>query len=529
MKQKELKKVIKLCDNIFYGKYLETGELKTRDELQNKIKKEVTETFIKFWGNEHAEYLTKKIENTKIHFVYQVDGLANSISNFLLKLKAERFNHLYNYKYNSSILFKQVADMLFSGFNPGEKLQKLISGNKVPLDLITCIQELELDVDEIIKNKTVATEAVNQIKKLASQYKVTSFSDNHIINKKLKWLEKFVIKTENKMYRQCRRKNINFYDAFYKNILGPQFDPLVKAMKLDESMMFMLGDEGALGLHANDSSDVYFAINPSDHTILHEFVHEVDNIGFEKGHFEFEQSFYSSELRQNQMFNEVINDYFASLMDQQRRKDGRPHMVCDNEFSSEYSRLFKIMGKFLDAYLPELKAVRLREYPAEEFMRIIGKKNFEKIALLCNEVIALKSDIYTCNMAKEDEMNLNDLVEESGFKFYGSLDFFVKQMQGISQVADKNLQKYLKRALNRQSISKKIDLFLRDQSQNLAEHLNKKPKLHKLAQSVTNVANYFNNLVEKRVLKKLKAPIQCSGLKDKDETSVKESEVSLNT
>jgi len=183
----------------------------------------------------------------------------------------------------------------------------------------------------------------------------------------------------------------------------------------------------------------------------------------------------------------------------------------------------------LDAYLPELKAVRLREYPAEEFMRIIGKKNFEKIALLCNEVIALKSDIYTCNMAKEDEMNLNDLVEESGFKFYGSLDFFVKQMQGISQVADKNLQKYLKRALNRQSISKKIDLFLRDQSQNLAEHLNKKPKLHKLAQSVTNVANYFNNLVEKRVLKKLKAPIQCSGLKDKDETSVKESEVSLNT
>jgi len=70
MKQKELKKVIKLCDNIFYGKYLETGELKTRDELQNKIKKEVTETFIKFWGNEHAEYLTKKIENTKIHFVY---------------------------------------------------------------------------------------------------------------------------------------------------------------------------------------------------------------------------------------------------------------------------------------------------------------------------------------------------------------------------------------------------------------------------------------------------------------------------
>ena len=73
------------------------------------------------------------------------------------------------------------------------------------------------------------------------------------------------------------------------------------------------------------------------------------------------------------MFNEVITDYFAVLMCNERARKGKGVIVNSESFESSYSQLFGIMDKFLSSYIPELKETRIREYPAEEFMRVIGE------------------------------------------------------------------------------------------------------------------------------------------------------------
>ena len=266
-------------------------------------------------------------------------------------------------------------------------------------------------------------------------------------------------------------------------------------------------------MKADDSSDIYYAIKPGDDTVLHEFIHEVDNIAFQKGKSEWVTSFYSDQLCQNQMFNEVITDYFAMLMKNQRKAEGKSSIVCDTEIESEYSYLFNKMGKFLDAYLPELKVIRLREYPAEEFARIIGVKNFDDIAVLCNELIALKHDLHECEMAQKNDKTLNDLMADSGYFFYGSMDFFADKMQRLHDHADRMMDKSLNKALRKQSLAKRLDLFLADKTQKIAGRLeqSKNPKLSKLAINFSGAAKDFKDKAQNEGLKKLQEPLQNIG------------------
>ena len=86
--------------------------------------------------------------------------------------------------------------------------------------------------------------------------------------------------------------------------------------------------------------------------------------------------------------------------------------------------------------------MRLREYPAEEFARIIGQKNFQMIAMLSNELIALKHDLKACQIAQESDLTLGDLTADSGLSFYGSLEYFANEMSHLEKYCDKKMDNY---------------------------------------------------------------------------------------
>jgi hypothetical protein len=57
----KIAQVINLCDNLFYNNYLTTGVLNSREEIQTKIKGQVEESFIGFWGQSHSKKFKIKL------------------------------------------------------------------------------------------------------------------------------------------------------------------------------------------------------------------------------------------------------------------------------------------------------------------------------------------------------------------------------------------------------------------------------------------------------------------------------------
>lgn len=527
--EKDIQRAILLCDNLFYNNYLENGVLETREEIQNRMKANLTDIFIQFLGFNHTEELTQKITNTRINFVYQTDGLANSAYDFLLQEKIKRFNEKYQSNLQCLVLYEHVAkkfaNPFLSLFNKnGKKLQAMLDVEEAPLDLVACLEELKIASKDIINDEKLANSVVNQIKDLGKKFKKLPYSENQTINKNLKFLDKFVAKFKKQVKKACRRYCLDFYDSLYKNSFGTEFDPLVIMQEYDDEAMFFLTDSGTLGSCSKDSSNVYFGINPGETTVIHEFVHEVSNTGFEKLNMDIPENTYSDEIRKYEMFNEVITDYMTLLIKQERIKEDKPLIAYGRDIDSIYAMLFEIMGKFLHSYLPELKEVMLREDPAQEFARIIGKKNFEKIARLSNEVLAVKHDLEVCKTTTKDGYTLNDLLADSNEFFYGSLDFFAGTMANLEQKASKQLTRTLNSALRKQSLIKRVDMFVRDQSRNLAGQWEQKekPVYQKLSRLMWNVSEKFDSLTEKHALKKLKTPVQSIQRKETAETKTQE-------
>ena len=112
----------------------------------------------------------------------------------------------------------------------------------------------------------------------------------------------------------------------------------------------------------------------------------------------------------SEMLNEVVTDYFATLMCQRRAITNQPEIVNSQTSMSAYSDLFGVMNKFLTYYLPELKEIILRQFPTEEFKRIIGERLYEKLAAMCSLKIALNHDKQLHEMAQKRGVPLNNLL-----------------------------------------------------------------------------------------------------------------------
>ena len=173
----------------------------------------------------------------------------------------------------------------------------------------------------------------------------------------------------------------------------------------------------------------------------------------------------------------------------ERLRKGKGPIVKQELVKSEYMQLFDIMNEFLSAYLPELKETRIREYPAEEFMRVIGEEQFESIAVLCNEMIGLSHD-----------RTIVDIAEISGIK--------EQELSGLLQGVTNNQSR----------IRQFINLIGRN-SEQLASKLQgmDSPHLQRFAQLLYGATNTIGNITQQHVAKSLDSPIESLDMENEDE------------
>jgi len=65
-----VEQVVRICDNVFYNRYLEKGVLSETNEIKKNIKKEIITTFVNFFGEKYRQRIESTIQRTQLDFVY---------------------------------------------------------------------------------------------------------------------------------------------------------------------------------------------------------------------------------------------------------------------------------------------------------------------------------------------------------------------------------------------------------------------------------------------------------------------------
>jgi len=482
----QIAQIQNLCDNLIYNNYLQNGVLNTREEIQSRIRSQVTDSFVSFWGQEHAEQIQSRVDSIGINFIYQTTGAVNSVESLLKQIKINNFQQTYGFTCSDPETISTVSFFLSEGHSIEE-----VSTTLSPYCYKSALEQLGVSHEQLLNDPALQQNIIAQIKDIDTKWTpFSTYSNNPEINQNILKLENFIRETNMQitqdiveLYDKVDIKNSMslgdyIYFARHQSFLGTQFDPLAQDYTFEQKRDMLTDDKACEAYYVND--EVTFGVMPSDEVILHEFVHALDKAGFEKGHFEMASTEYSGQYRMYEEFNEVVTDYFAVLMYNERARNRKPVMVNGNGFNSLYSQLFDIMGSFISSYLPELKETRLREYPAEEFMRVIGKEEFENIATLCNELIALSHD-----------RNALEIIS-------------------LSDTKELELDGILTGVKNNQSKIRQLINIVTSHSQELANKFqgSDMPHLRKFSELLYGATNTIGRITQRHVAKNLDAPLQ---------------------
>ena len=335
------------------------------------------------------------------------------------------------------------------------------------------------------------------IRELAQSWKSVSLSDNPTINQNLCLVESFVDEVKLNAYNQ-KVGSGNEFQTLYENIYSRELDPLVVRLQPSEGVYNLLlresGDRAfCQGAH------VYINNQPTDVILLHEFLHRIGNFKVKNEN--------PNELLNYQMLNEVITEYFAMLMQNQRTARHQT-AIMNNQITNQsmYQFLLNPMKPFLDAFLPELKEARMRKLPAEEFKRIIGSQLFEEMAHLCQEIVEIKNykDFY-------EGMQRLGVFDKSVANSNGAAtQLLVNEANQSLSEAKTQLEQVVVTALKKQPFRKKLSLLVCNKTQELTKKLegHHNTRLRKFAISLKGFTQKIEQVVEKHALQKLSTPLQ---------------------
>ena len=492
MKTEIVEQVVRICDNVFYNRYLEKGVLSETHEIKTKIKKEVVETFVNFFGEKYRQRIESTIQRTQLDFVYQTFGIHNSVEQYLKELRNQRFNAAVGENYKDPSTFVDAANCLAQQDNLIELLKM-----KIPV-LNQCLNELGFEPEDVSKNDFLAAILAMDIRELAQSWKNVSLSDDSTINQNLCLVESFVNEVKLNVYNQKVGAE-NEFQTLYENIYSRELDPLVVRLQPSEGVYNLLlresGDRAfCQGAH------VYINNQPTDVILLHEFLHRIGNFKVKNGK--------PNELLNYQMLNEVITEYFAMLMQNQRTARHQT-AIMNNQITNQsmYQILLKPMQPFLDAFLPELKEARMRELPAEELKRIIGSQLFEEMAHLCQEIVEIKNykDFY------EGMQHLGVFGHRmTNSDCNGATRMMLNEANQSLFEAKNQLEQVVVAALKKQPLRKKVSLYIGNKTQEWADKLdgNNNRHLHKLAISLRGLKTKMDRATEQYVVQKLSVPLR---------------------
>lgn len=447
--QDELDKFVHICNNVFYNNYLENGELNNPDEIEQKIKTEICNSLVNFYGEAHRSKITDIVYRTEINFVYQTIGPVNSVEVFMDKLDEER-TEAFNEKNGNVSQFQLPLILLKDAEKKNKSIEDVIKTYAVIF--ADCFRMLganftktDLNQSEllmpklmyIINNKDLLHHYIKSMKELvqSNAMKKITLSDNPQVNADLEFVGAFVKKVKSGIKSVCQKNNKDFGKVMYQNNMGIELDPVVKDLYPN---CFVMGDpnqvnsdhiekvylktflqkmlrisvtSGGYICGVYDQGKIFLGSNLTDDTIIHEFIHAIEEGGFLK-----DTDDVCNENNKHEMFNEIVTDYFATLIAQDRIAQHKKTIISQNNTESTYSALFKLMENFLVTYLPELKETRMGNRPVEDFMQIIGVKQFERISALCKSYFELIQSKKVCQEAESRCLSVADYLAKKNEK-----------------------------------------------------------------------------------------------------------------
>jgi hypothetical protein len=208
-------------------------------------------------------------------------------------------------------------------------------------------------------------------------------------------------------------------------------------------------------------------------------------------------------------------------MMKQREKANNGRIVNPTTSKSEYSRLFDMLDSFFVAYLPELKETRLRKFPTEEFMRVIGKEQFETMSLICNELMGLSHDRGLHEWAKKEGLTIEQFLDkyaDISVDLYGSRETSVSEIDEQIQQSNKQFETTFDSSLKKQPTLKRLGMSVRKGSKALAERFNSSdsPHLKRFAQLLYSASDKIGSFTQQHVTRTLEPPIESLDLSMQD-------------
>lgn len=394
--QARIEEIQTICNNLFYSDYYASGgRLKSKEEIVAHIKYHLIQTLTNFYGSKYAEYIEGRINNCNIEFVYQSVGDKSSIENYLKRMQKRHFKKLSGAESPKPVReFMEYVNGTFGG-----DIKKIIKNKKVFLAnrrVKECLQIAGLD-ETIFNDKSgkVVEDFISRISQLEKlSYEFSDIPEvNSDMHKLQDYIDDYYVDAELNFPREIKKSKIDA--RMWTSLACRNFD-IFGTNSIQNGGELILTKMTTSAFYDSDNT-IYLGNTANDSTIIHEADHLITACGFQKDHIPVlpNEGLYASSviMRKYEIFDEVIVELFASMMNQMNSDKSTPIINYTNVEKpyALYSMFFKTMKPFLKAFFVDLKEAQMSDDPVEYLSQIIGKEELDIIASTLNEMYGIFS------------------------------------------------------------------------------------------------------------------------------------------
>lgn len=350
-------------------------------EIDNNLKTKLKTAFCDFFGEQHKDKISQRIDNMDINKSFHILGSKNSISQFLLDERTNVYNKDQKYP------LKDADQLGYYALVPIEQILEYADINEYSAQRLEEVCRHVGFSKDHLKTPNGRVTFKSLVEAAYSKYNNTPYSLDAKKNEQMLFLQEY---TES--YKDYLQKKLAPYgqDVFLAMNDPDQIfesDPVFQ--KLTEHMPAHVAYWCAQDLCLPTSStaafqymgDIYLGINPNSSVIVHEVFHRVvENETTKNTGIQQEEG--------QRYFNEVITEFYSQAIHRRLvSTEGKNLTINNNDFYSSYEdMLFEYMTPFMKTFGPEFKEALMTDNPVESMKKLIGEQQFDKIAGCCDTI-----------------------------------------------------------------------------------------------------------------------------------------------
>lgn len=398
--------VISIVNNVVY----QSGN-QTTQEIDSNLRSKLKSCFVDFFGEQHKDKISQRIDAMDINRCFHILGSRNSISQLLLDEKARIFNEGKKHQLTNPETLEYFAT------TPVADIVEDVKNNSRSAFRLKEICEYVGFRPENLSTPNGQVTFQSLIQNTYQSFQSTPYNKNSEQNQQMMFLEQYVGAYKQHIQGQLQAMGLSLNDYLDNPQLISAEDPVYK--NLTENMPEYRAEWVAEDFFLQTSSteafqmdgDIYLGINPNSSVIIHEVFHRVT---------EDEKTGYSGIHQDNgqRYFNEVVTEYYSQAIHRRFLATGKQDLTMnEEEFYSSYEYyLFEHMTPFLKTFGPEFKEALMTEDPVASMRKLIGETRFDAIAGCCDTIFRLGHDSNCIQIENKVSRDLKVVTESTRIK-----------------------------------------------------------------------------------------------------------------